>query len=195
VSAWTAFFFLLLTYKHKDAPDKIAFTFKPYIPKLSGSVVERAISKIEEAVSVPLENSFVRWISKEVQNQRGWVLNDYPNVAMIADCCVQQMNKPAVEFQAAKAWFSGKHYIYCIKSEVAHCPKTGVAMQASSGHEGARHDLEVFRSNSDEYKRFLRREQADDDEAYWAMMGDKGYIGADTIEGIVAVLPFKKNER
>jgi hypothetical protein len=65
-------------------------------------------------------------------------------------------------------------------------------MHVSSGHPGARHDLEVFRSNSDEYKTFLQKEELEDDDAYWSMMADKGYIGADTIEGIVAVVPFTK---
>jgi hypothetical protein len=76
---------------------------------------------MEEAISDVLARSFVGWISKEQQNQRGWVLDvpEFRNVAVIFDCTVQQMNKPAVEFKAAKAWFSGKHFIYCIKSELA----------------------------------------------------------------------------
>ncbi len=58
---------------------------------------------------------------------------------------IRQTNLEKIE--EAKIMYSGKHHIYCIKSEVVHAPKSGVAMRISSGHPGSQHDLDIYQAN------------------------------------------------
>lgn len=95
--------------------------------------------------------------------------------------------------------YSGKHKLYCLKSEVSHAPKSGVAMRISSGHPGARHDFEIYRQNVHGWIKKLRktpeeREQTGDP-PYWLQLADKGYQGAHHIPRVRMVTPHKPAPR
>jgi hypothetical protein len=51
-----------------------------------------------------------------------------------------------------KPMFSGKHKLYCIKSEVGHAPLSVLAMHISSGHPGARHDFNIYHHHTTEQR-------------------------------------------
>ena len=42
---------------------------------------------------------------------------DVPQPALVVDCTVCQIRKPALNFDDAKRYFSGKHHLYCLKKE------------------------------------------------------------------------------
>jgi hypothetical protein len=51
---------------------------------------------MEDVISEPLQSAFILWIPKELQIEKGWVEEDFPEVALVVDATVQQIPKPAV---------------------------------------------------------------------------------------------------
>lgn len=79
-------------------------------------------------------------------------------------------------------FFSGKHYVYCLKTEVAVLPN-GLCAFVSDCYPGSKHDFAIFKERSHIYENFLSKEMNDhglmEGDLYnmWAILGDKAYIG------------------
>ena len=93
---------------------------------------------------------------------------DERGVGHVIDCTVVQIKHPHVSFNEAKIWFSGKHYIYCVKKEVIVNAATGTAALVSAGRPGSVHDLTIMRGNADAINRLVGES---------VILGDKGYRG------------------
>lgn len=75
------------------------------------------------------------------------------NVSYIAEAIVQPINIHIGSFDDKKDFFSGKHNIYCYKSQVI-CEVRGLAVDIVSGIPGSVHGMKVF---ADNYKKFKER--------------------------------------
>ena len=88
---------------------------------------------------------------------------------MIVDCTVCQIRRPALNFNEAKTFFSGKHNIYCLKKEVCINVHSGTAAIVSRAFPGSVHDINILRSHTDEVNGVLGGR---------SLLADLGYRGA-----------------
>ena len=109
----------------------------------------------------------------------------FPDCGYVVDATVQEINKPGINFEEAKQYFSGKHYLYCLKSQVTVNIK-GLAVHIVTGIKGATHDKKVFDDSLKELKEIINKHP----DAPGKIIADKGYqeTGSD-----ILVTPFKGN--
>jgi DDE superfamily endonuclease len=127
----------------------------------------------------------------------------FPQVALIVDCSFQISNRAGASFEERKLYFSGKHHQYGIKRELAHMPNgkirhfiLGMVAFVSEPHPGAKHDFSVFQESIAKYQEFLEKrpgeehiEDPDQGQDRWALLADKGYVGAGAY--VRALIPKK----
>ena len=76
---------------------------------------------------------------------------DFPTCGYIVDAIVQHINHPGLEWEEARKYFSGKHSIYCLKSQVIvtlHC----LAVHIIKAVKGSVHDKTVFKESIDDFR-------------------------------------------
>jgi hypothetical protein len=78
---------------------------------------------------------------------------EFPDVAIVLDCSVQEIPMYAGSFSDVKIFYSNKHKKYCVKKEYAHLPNGKVCF-VSNFFPGSKHDFSVFLANLEIYKKF-----------------------------------------
>ena len=112
---------------------------------------------------------------------------NYPMVHHITDATVIQVNKPGGDHLESRAYFSGKHKLYCLKVEASVYPN-GEVCNWTAPAPGAKVDITMFRENFVFHKRSAKKSAAamaavDHGERckrrpkLLAILLDKGYIG------------------
>ena len=66
---------------------------------------------------------------------------DVPDCSLIVDCTVCQIRRPAVNFNDAKVFYSGKHGMYCLKKEICVNARSVTAAIISQAFPGSVHDI------------------------------------------------------
>ena len=111
---------------------------------------------------------------------------DFPECSYVVDATVQETNRPALSFDDAKVYFSGKHYKYCLKSQVI-TTLGGIAVHVVAGIAGSVHDKSLFDQN---YASFSNEVIAHHPDKPRKILADKGYQEKDSDK---LVTPFKGN--
>lgn len=109
----------------------------------------------------------------------------FPEASYVVDATVQKINTPIDQFNDAKLFYSGKHYCYCLKSQVI-VDVMGAALDVIAGIPGSQHDMNVFKKN---YKSFNERIISNHPNTGSMILADKGYI-SNEYESIL-ITPFK----
>ncbi len=97
--------------------------------------------------------------------------DDFEKCAFVVDATVQQICQPDLDWDICKAFYSGKHDMYCLKSQVI-VNFQGLALHVVSGVRGSVHDKEVFDENIDE---FIENVISHHSGQPTGIIGDKGY--------------------
>jgi hypothetical protein len=74
------------------------------------------------------------------------VHSELPGCGLVVDATVHNRGRPCIPFEDAKQYFSGKHRIYCLKSQVI-TNRDGVAVHVVAGVHGSMHDFRLFCEN------------------------------------------------
>ena len=109
----------------------------------------------------------------------------------ITDATVVEINKPGGDHLESRAYFLGKHKLYCLKVEVSVYPN-GEACDWTVPEPGAKADVTIFRENIKFHKMSTRKSAAamtivDHGEGCekhpkpYAILLDKGYIGVEAL--------------
>lgn len=138
---------------------------KNYIPKL----LER------------LENKF---LVELIQNCEIEADEYFTECCYIVDATVQPIDTPQCSFETKEPWFSGKHGVYGLKSQVITSLK-GLAMHITTGIKAGVHDKTVFEDSIDDFRKKVLQFHLDKP---MKILGDKGY--QDQTSDIL-VTPFK----
>jgi len=148
---------------------------------LKSSTVQAIITKYIPILAEIMKRNFIDAVAKEeiVYNQ------DFPECAYIIDATVQEIYKPFISFEKAKKYFSGKHRIYCLKSQVIVTIK-GLVVSIITSIPGSKHDKNIF----DSYKKELDALFSLHPNNSHKIIADKGYQEADSQ---ILVTPFKGN--
>jgi hypothetical protein len=129
-------FFLFLHWLRSTSPiDSIASAFGPRSPTLYTH-----LDKTGKAIHKVFINRYIK--SHWESSLRAPV--KYPECRLIVVATVQKRQRPAGFVKEAKRFFSGKHGIYRLKSQVV-TSQTGMAMPIMAGVPGPAHDLALFR--------------------------------------------------
>lgn len=164
-------FFLMLVYlKTYPSYKRLGKAFN-----ISGATAQKIIEKLITSLSGKFKQLFIKEIKKNDQLKMDVKFDDFPSVALVVDCSVQEIPRFVGGFLDVKIFYSEKHKIYCAKKELAHLPN-GMVCFVSKWYPGAKHDFAVFQDNIEVYKSFLKKEDVDNNE-YWSIMVDKGYEG------------------
>ena len=119
------------------------------------------------------------------------VCANYPMVHHITDATVVEINKPGGDHLESRAYFSGKHKLYCMKVEASVYPQ-GEACNWTVPVPGATADISIFRENIKFHKRSTKKSAAamavvdhgegcDRHPRRHGILLDKGYIGIEAL--------------
>ena len=117
ISGKDALLAVLTHLKHYQHLEKQAADFR-----VTTQTFVRTLEKTFPRILEPLWNRFVRVIRRPELVQQNIVIQDFPNVVSMLDCTVQQCRKPTGTYNEQKIYFSGKHWMYCLKSLTVHAP-------------------------------------------------------------------------
>jgi hypothetical protein len=173
-------FFLFLHWLRSANPiDKIAIAFN-----VGTATLYKHIHKVAITVRQPFVEMFIisRWAGRLASGQL------CPECGLVVDATVQKRGRPVGAFQEAKKYFSGKHWIYCLKSQVV-TNREGLAMHVVAGEPGATHDLTLFRKHEEDLALLVRSRCGAREPT--RILADKGYIGFQG-ETLQLVTPHKQ---
>lgn len=124
-----------------------------------------------------------------INNLKNGVLPQYeafPNAPLIVDATVHQIGRPSGTFQNSKEFYSPKHSLYCLKTQVI-INRKGLALFVQSGIPGSVHDFRLFKNTAAEIVLFIQSKGLNSME----ILADKGYIGTVEYPEIVLITPHK----
>jgi hypothetical protein len=139
---------------------------------INSSTLSKLLLKAIPAASSHWSKLF---INEPAMNDDIFIDHSFAETCCIVDATVQQINRPIGAFDDAKQYFSGKHHMYCLKSQVFTDMK-GTAIHVHSGIPGATHDLELFRATISELDHIMQHHEGI---LPYKVAGDKGYQAAD----------------
>jgi hypothetical protein len=113
--------------------------------------------------------------------------SDYRSYGLVVDVTVQKRGRPAASFEEARRYFSRKHWIYCLKSQVV-TNRQGLALHVVANVPGSVHDLALFRSTVTE----LEEQVASKPNKPIKILADKGHIGFTDSHILQLMTPYKK---
>lgn len=149
--------------------------------QLKPSTLQSIITKYVPIMASALKHDLIDSVAAEdiVYDQR------FPDCGYVVDATVQEIYKPALNFEIAKKYFSGKHYIYCLKSQVIVNIK-GLAVHIVTSIPGAKHDKNVFDSNIHDFEKIIALHPDQPKK----ILADKGYQDPNSA---ILVTPVKGN--
>jgi hypothetical protein len=112
---------------------------------------------------------------------------ELPGCGLVVDATVQNRGRPCIPFEDAKQYFSGKHRIYCLKSQVI-TTRDGVAVHVVAGVHGATHDFRVFCENLPAVEQLVAMHPGEPAE----IMADMGYMGETHSPTVRLVTPHRQ---
>lgn len=128
-----------------------------------------------------------RWLSPPARPQ-ALVGTNFPHIGVLLDCHTTEGFRPKAPFLEGKIYYDGKNKIYGLKSELgvdAHPPHY---CKFTANHTPASvHDYEYHKHNYQLFLPHLLKTPGehhalpnDVQQRFWAVCGDKGYVGPET---------------
>lgn len=170
----------------------------------SSSVFEKMISNYVDAITDYIYNTFVSQVAKTMSMQRlsadNRIFRHFPVARYATDVRFQETNRPSGNHSESKPFFSGKHGLYGIKTEVSVLP-IGLAVDMSVPCKGSVSDKIIMQERVSVHVKLTKKmtdEMVINDnevlkEQYpnsWCILADKGYQGM--AELVRCITPQKK---
>lgn len=128
-----------------------------------------------------------RWLSPR-RRPLSLVGTNYPEIALLIDCHTTEGFRPKAPFEEAKIYWDGKNHIYGFKNEVGVTASPPHYCLFAAPHTvPSVHDYQYHKRFFEQYLPYLLKTPADHhalphdvQHRFWAVCGDKGYIGPET---------------
>ena len=139
-------------------------------------------NSIKRATSVVLSALKEKWWENRIRPQL-ITLQGYEDSALIIDSTTIRVKRPSGSFEDSQALFDSKNHCYGVKKEVAvMSSKPHYALFVGNKYTGATNDYKIHKEISDSYLTYLKKTQLElnlinNQEEYWGVLVDKGYIG------------------
>ena len=190
---------LLSVLKRGEAWDVMAMSFG-----ISPPSFEKLIMVFLNVVSEFCYENFVEGVQEKWNmtrlSEKNRLFRNKPWALYATDVRFQQSNRPSGNHAESKAWFSGKHKLYGLKTEVSVLP-IGFAIDCTNMYKGSVSDKAIMQEGYEKHRYFTKKnpaEKALDDQGeflehypdQWAILVDKGYQGC--LEGLRVIHPKRK---
>ena len=171
---------------------------------MAAPVFEKLVGGFVEVVSGYLYALLVETVPKDWPMERmkadGKVFENFPCVLYAVDVQFQQTNHPSGNHLESKPFFSGKHNLYGVKTEVA-VNSVGLVVHSTKYKKGSVADKTILMEHLQTHLTLCKKTtngrlledngpQVEKYPNYWSMIADKGYQGIQ--EACRIVLPKKK---
>eukprot|EP00770_Monocercomonoides_exilis_P015973 MONOS_15924.1-p1 / transcript=MONOS_15924.1 / gene=MONOS_15924 / organism=Monocercomonoides_exilis_PA203 / gene_product=unspecified product / transcript_product=unspecified product / location=Mono_scaffold01409:8429-9705(-) / protein_length=291 / sequence_SO=supercontig / SO=protein_coding / is_pseudo=false len=151
--------FLLLNFLHHGSCTLTHLLAKPRHSSQTSTV--RLLHSSVEKLKNQLSQLFISFRPERITG--------FENVGVVVDCTVIPINRPGGKLEYGKKYFSGKHHMYCVKSEVGVNPRLGTVSTVSSVYTGSTHDFTIFKDHYPTFQSQLGGAK---------ILADSAYIGA-----------------
>jgi hypothetical protein len=151
---------------------------------LRSPTLYKHLHKLTLAVHGPLITKYITDLREQPLRVTG---SDYRSYGLVVDATVQKRGRSVASFEEARRYFSGKHWIYCLKSQVI-TNRQGLALHVVAGVPGSVHDLALFRSIVTELEELVASKPNEPIK----ILADKGYIGCTDSQILQLITPYKK---
>jgi hypothetical protein len=102
----------------------------------------KTLKKIAMEIHGQLAERFIATPSRD-----RWTAGEkFSDCGLIVNATVQKRGRPSGEFAEAKLFFSGKHHIYCLKTQVV-TNREGIAIHVVAGVPGSVHDTRLSKDH------------------------------------------------
>ena len=108
----------------------------------------------------------------------------FPECTLIVVATVQEIPRPFGTFEEVKVWYSGKHEMYCLKSQVV-INRAGLAVHIVSSIPGSIHDITILKDSLSGIDEFLTQFPHEGKK----ILADKGYVCTELSGRLIT--PFK----
>ena len=150
--------------------------------KIKVSTLEKIILRAIDVASKVVKRNYIEALP--LDELPSW--DPFNDCTLIVDATVQAIPRPKGPFEAIKPWYSGKHEMYCLKSQVV-INRAGLAVHIVSSKPGSIHDLKILKESMPDIDKFL--EQFPDHGK--KILADKGYVCDELNDRLVT--PHKGN--
>jgi hypothetical protein len=151
---------------------------------LRPATIYKTLKTIAMKIHGQLAERFIATLSRD----RWTAVDKFSDCELIVDATVQKRGRLAGEFAEAKLFFSGKHLIYYLKSQVV-TNREGIAIHVVAGVPGSVHDMRLFKDYQYHLSAFIMLPEGEPTK----ILADKGYIGKVDDPAITLVTPKKKS--
>lgn len=151
--------------------------------ELKKATVDRTVKEVAR-VATPI--SVDRFITRQARMPFP-AQEDFADCGLVVDARVQDRGRPVGTQLEAKSYYSGKHHLYCLKSQVV-TNRDGLAVLVDAGVRGATHDLTLFRQGVRGVEALIDAHPGEP----CKILADKAYIGDSGSPRVVLVTPIKK---
>jgi hypothetical protein len=111
---------------------------------------------------------------------------EYPACGFTVDATIHNRGRPVGTFEEGKRYFSGKHKLYCLKSQVI-ANRNGLAVHIVAGVPGAKPDFQLFQDDLAAIEELVASHPGERSH----ILADKGYTGDMGSGTVVLVIPHK----
>jgi hypothetical protein len=179
IGAKDSFFLFLHWLRSANLIDQIAAHFDLRSPTLY---------KHLHKLALVIHNSRIKKFITDLREQPLRVTDsNYRSYVLVVDAMVQKRGRPVASFEEARRYFSGKHWIYCLKSQVV-TNRQGLALPVLAGVPGSVHDLALFRSTVTELAELVVSKPNEPTKDF----ADNGYIRFTDSQILQLMTPYKK---
>jgi hypothetical protein len=141
--------------------------------------------RLKEMIMLVHDDIVERFVTSQAA-MRFTVSNDLPDCGLIVDAKVQDRGRSAGRYEDVRKYYSGKHSISYLKSQVIPT-RNGIAVHIVAGVPGAVHDMKLFRDNLGSVEERVDKHTGEPCQ----ILADKGYIGEIRSEKVNLVTPHK----
>jgi hypothetical protein len=179
IGAKDSFFLFLHWLRSANPIDQTAAHFDLRSPKLY-----KHLHKLALAVHDPLVTKYITGLREQPLRVTG---SDYRSYGLVVDATVQKPGRPAASFEEARRYFSGKHWIYCLKSQVV-TNRQGLELHVVAGLPGSVRDLMLLRLTVTELEELVASKPNEPTK----ILADNGYTGFTDSQILQSMTLYKK---
>jgi hypothetical protein len=154
--------------------------------RIAPKTLRRRTLELAAAVHRPLVEKFVTSAARTLVAAR----EGLPDCGLVVHATVQDRSRLVGTFEDARRYYSAKHRLYCLKSQII-TDRQGTAFLIVAGIRGAVHDMQLFRQHLAEVEELVAGHKGDPTRK----LADNGYISDVGSDRVVLVTPHRRPAR
>jgi hypothetical protein len=150
---------------------------------LPPDMLHKRFLEVTEIMSRPIETEDIDTMARTYFRKEDL----FPGCGLVVDATVQDRCQPAGQFGDISKYYSGKHYIYCLKSQVV-TNRSSFAGLIHAAVPGFQHDLSLLRQTLPDIEWLILAHPGQP----CGVLADKGFLGNIESRVVRPVPPYKQ---